>query len=397
MPRSAFALVLATGFSIGVTSAAVLSAWGPADRNARSGPAPAAVPSAASRQDVGAIDPDDPESLDRLLAQLTTKRVVFVGETHDRYDHHLNQLAIIRGLRERGVDLAVGMESFQEPFQQALNQYIAGEIPEKALLKRTAYYERWRFDYRLYRDILEYARSRSIPLIALNAPSEMVAKVSRGGFEGLTAEERARLPADLSSAGKGYQARLRPIFEAHGKTSGEHFRRFVQVQMLWDEHMARVARDYLADHPEKTLVVLAGSGHIAYPDAIPDRLERMLPSDQAVVVIGAAEGFSGGRYDFRLAERDIDLPAPGRLGVVLASDDSAVRLQQVKPDSPAAASGLRAGDRVLSIAGEPIRQIEDVSLALLDRAPGEEVWIEIERLSGARGQEARLGGAVMLF
>jgi uncharacterized iron-regulated protein len=83
------------------------------------------------------------------LSQLQHKRVVFIAETHDRYDHHLNQLPIVRGLRERGVDLAVGMESFQEPFQPHLDRYIAGEIGEKALLKRTQYYERWRYDFRL--------------------------------------------------------------------------------------------------------------------------------------------------------------------------------------------------------------------------------------------------------
>ena len=33
---------------------------------------------------------------DRLVAQLGTKRVIFVGETHDRYDHHLNQFEIIK-------------------------------------------------------------------------------------------------------------------------------------------------------------------------------------------------------------------------------------------------------------------------------------------------------------
>src|SRR6478735_5198894 len=41
------------------------------------------------------IDLDTTLSLDRLAAQLASKHVVFVGETHDRYDHHLNQLEII--------------------------------------------------------------------------------------------------------------------------------------------------------------------------------------------------------------------------------------------------------------------------------------------------------------
>jgi uncharacterized iron-regulated protein len=104
--------------------------------------------------------------LERLLDAVEPKRAISVGETHVRHDHHLNQLAIIRELHERGVDLAVGMEFFQEPFQRYPDQFVAGSIDEKTLLKETEYYERWRFDYRLYRDILTFARDNAIALVA---------------------------------------------------------------------------------------------------------------------------------------------------------------------------------------------------------------------------------------
>ena len=69
--------------------------------------------------------------LDSIIPRLARKRVVFIGEAHDRYDHHLNQLAIIRRLHARHPDLAIGMEFFQQPFQQALDDYIAGELDER--------------------------------------------------------------------------------------------------------------------------------------------------------------------------------------------------------------------------------------------------------------------------
>ena len=43
------------------------------------------------------------QSLDSVLERIRQYRVVIVGETHGRYDHHLNQLGIIQGLQERGV------------------------------------------------------------------------------------------------------------------------------------------------------------------------------------------------------------------------------------------------------------------------------------------------------
>ena len=187
----------------------------------------------------------------------------------------------------------------------------------------------------------------------------------------------------MSTAAAGYEARLRPIFEMHGKVSDERFRRFVDVQTLWDEHMARVARDYLQANPGKTMVILAGAGHVVYPDAMPGRLGRMVRGEQAVVATGSAERYAGGEIDFLLAEREVDLPPPGRMGLMLASEDNGVTVSSVSPASPAADAGFRPGDRVLSIAGERIRCMDDVKLALLDRAPGAAVWVEVGRVGTA--------------
>jgi hypothetical protein len=201
------------------------------------------------------ISPDDGRSLDQLMSALAEKRVIFVGESHDRYDHHLNQLAVIRGLHEHGADLAVGMEFFQEPFQPYLNDYMAGRIDERTLLKETEYFERWRFDYRLYRDILTYARDNGIPLVALNASTELVAEVSKNGIGGLKPEDRARLPWDLKPADAAYKGRLRPIFALHGKTSEERFRRFVDVQAFRDE-IERLEQEHPGTLDERQISLL---------------------------------------------------------------------------------------------------------------------------------------------
>jgi len=204
-------ITLFVGIGIGFATAASITACANRTPFESSGyDAKTSLPWKTQQRNVESIvDPNDGESFAELLSELEEKRAVFVGETHDRYDHHLNQLAIIRGLHERGVDLAVGMEFFQAPFQPVLDQYVAGEIEEKEFLRKTEYYERWKYDYRLYRDILVYARNNGISLVALNAPSELVARVSKGGIAGLTAEERALLPIDLPSPGSTYIDRLR--------------------------------------------------------------------------------------------------------------------------------------------------------------------------------------------
>jgi hypothetical protein len=88
------------------------------------------------------VNPASEADLAALLDELEQSRVVMIGETHDRYDHHHNQLAVIRGLHERGVPIAVGVEYFQRPFQAHLDDFAAGRIDERALLERTEWRDR---------------------------------------------------------------------------------------------------------------------------------------------------------------------------------------------------------------------------------------------------------------
>jgi uncharacterized iron-regulated protein len=329
------------------------------------------------------IDPGDAAALDALLADISDRRVIYVGEIHDRYDHHQNQLAVIRGLHERGVKLAIGLESFQEPFQEHLDAFSAGRMGEKDMLRRTEYFTRWRFDYRLYRDILDYARRHEIPLVALNAPTEMVEAVSRDGVEGLSPEYRRRLPARIQPADADYERRLRDAFRMHGDLPEERFRRFMEVQSVWDEYMARRAAEYLAAHPDRTLVVLAGAAHVLHDAAIPQRLRRYRPVEQAVIVTRPFEPLPGVAPDFVFPERELALEPPGRLGMSLAGgEDGVVRVHSITARGAAQQAGLSVGDRVLSIADTPIDGLADVRVAMLYATPGDRVRVTAERGSG---------------
>ena len=81
----------------------------------------------------------------------------------------------------------------------------------------------------------------------------------------------------------------------------------------------------------------------------------------------------------------VSRPQP-RLGVLLAGDDEAgVRITGVTPDSGAAKAGLKAGDRVLKIAGNPITgkdaeaRLAHARLALADLATGTPVALDYQR------------------
>jgi uncharacterized iron-regulated protein len=333
--------------------------------------------------------------LDEIIARLAAKRVVFVGETHDRFDHHLIQLEIIRRLHDIHPDLAIGMEYFQQPFQPFLDAYVAGSLDERSFLKKTEYFERWGFDYRLYRPIIEYARKHSIPLLALNVSQEIRRKVSRSGFQGLAPGERAQVPAEIDRSDMRYRERLREAFDRHSGEQAGDFERFVDVQLLWDESMADRAARYLLRHPERRMVVLAGSGHLAYGSGIPRRLTRRLPVDTAIVLSDVAGELRPEVADFFVLSEEQKLPPPGTLGVILQAVPAGVSVQAFAAGSAAQAAGMRAGDRLLAVDGRGVQDIADVKLAMLDKKPGEVMDVKALR-AGRSFQESEMAFRVTL-
>ena len=317
--------------------------------------------------------------LDSVIAGLVEHRVVFVGEQHDRYEHHLTQLEIIRRLHQRNPQLAIGMEAFQQPFQPFLDGYIAGELSEQELLRDSEYYARWRFDFRLYAPILRYAREHRLPVVALNLPEEITRQVGRGGIQSLSEQDRAQIPAEIDRSDTEYEQRLSEVFDSHPRHNGQSFEHFLQVQLLWDEGMAQRAVEYLQAHPEQRMVVLAGSGHLAHGSGIPQRLLRRLPVSSAIVLNGWQGSIAAGLADFLLFPEPRALPPAGRLGAVLDDQDNEIRVSACQSDSPCATAGLKSGDRLVSIDDQPIAGMADLRLAMWDKSPGDRVRLEISR------------------
>jgi len=318
-------------------------------------------------------------SLDDIVATSADRRVVFVGELHDRYEHHMNQLEIIKGLHRQNPKLAIGMEFFQQPFQEHLDAYVAGEIDEREMLLRTEYYDRWKYDFRLYAPILRYARDNAIPVIALNVPKELTEKVGRLGFDGLDEASRALLPQDIDRSNERYRSRIKEVYEQHPVRDGGDFDKFFEAQLLWDEGMAERAADYLSQNPDMRMVILAGQGHIAYRDGIPNRLARRIEATSAVVVHSAGQTPEAEMGDYLLLAKSASLPPAGKLGIYMAQDNGKVKLSAFSDDSAAREAGLEEGDVILSINGAQVGSQADVRAMMWDKKPGEAVSLAVAR------------------
>lgn len=215
-----------------------------------------------------------------VLEELARARVIYLGETHNKPEDHAAQLQIIKDLHERNPRIAIAMEMFQRPFQRYLDRYIANDLSEEKLRENTEYKDRWGYPWENYAPVLRFAKANRLPVIALNAPTEIVRKVARRGLNRLSRDEQRYIPplAEIRTDDPAYRQVIQEIYEqAHqGKGNSSDFERFFQAQVVWDETMADGIARFVQANPDFQVIVLAGQGHIAYGYGIPSRVARRL-------------------------------------------------------------------------------------------------------------------------
>jgi uncharacterized iron-regulated protein len=320
-----------------------------------------------------------------VMERVAGKKIVYVGENHNQFSHHVMELEIIKDLHRRGKKIAIGMEMFQRPFQKSLDDYIEGRIDERELLKKTQYFKRWGFDYNLYRPILEFARSERIPVVALNMRQEIVDKVFQGGIDSLSEEEKALIPSRMDFSDDAYRERLEKVFQEHQDFGAGNFDFFYQAQILWDETMSESIDEFLKAHPSDHMVVLAGNGHLTYRSGIPKRTATRNGYDDAIILNDV--DLEKDIADYVLFPKSIPGVTSPKLMVLLKEKGGKVEIAGFPSGSNSEKAGMKVGDMILSIDHTPVRDIDDVKIDLLFKKKGEEVKVRILRKGFFGSQE----------
>ena len=309
-------------------------------------------------------------TFDELLDVLAKIRVVYVGETHTSMEDHRVQLRVMTGLSDRDHALALAMEMFPREMQPALDRYARGVTTEKEFLVETDWEKTWGYPYRLYEPLLSEAVRRRIPILGLNAPQSLVAKIARSGLDSLSPEERGRVAEDFHPADPAHREAIRKEFDRHMPGMIKNFDYFFQAQLTWDETMSETLSRALRSSPNRILVVL-GKGHMADQVGVPKlTAERVDHSFRTVAPM--PYDYPDTLCDPALADyvvvTDREEPAPrGRLGIMIRTDGpgdaEGVEILSVQPGGPADRAGLRKGDVVVSMDGTPVRSAEDLHRA----------------------------------
>ena len=226
-----------------------------------------------------------------VLAQVSQRPVVLLGETHDHADHHRWQLQLLAGLYALRPDLVIGFEAFPRSAQPVLDRWKAGDLSEEAMLEESRWDEIWGFDPGLYLPLLHFARMHRIPLVALNVERDLVRQVGKAGWDAVPVAEREGLSPPRPPA-EGYIDSLLETYRQHRPDPDDPsiarddpaFRRFVAAQQVWDRAVAEAlaAARQAADRP--LVVGLIGQGHLAYGHGVPWQLADLGIEGAAVLL-----------------------------------------------------------------------------------------------------------------
>ena len=335
-------------------------------------------------------------SFEGMMDMVSAARLVCVGETHDNRHAHRVELLVIRDLARRFPGkIAIGMEMFREPQQDALDRWTRGELSELEFLKASKWHESWGSDFGNYREILEFARDNRIDVIALNPPKELQREVSRTGLDNVPAEVAARLP--VTAPPDPYQrATMKAVYGGHLPSEGM-FDSFFRVQMLWEESMASRIVDYLKSPrgEGKRMVTITGGWHVRYGFGVPKKTIRRMPMPYAII-LPEEISIPADKADQIM---DVDLPEipllPGdfawmvpyediekdkvRMGVRIKEDDGKVVVEGVEDGSPAAKAGITAGNVIVSLDGQPVSDLTDVSYIVGAKREGDKAAVVVRR------------------
>ncbi len=231
---------------------------------------------------------DVQELADRLLPY----DVVFFGEFHDHAGVHLAELRLLRALVARDPRWILSLEQFERDVQDVLDDYLAGNIGEVALQSRGRAWDNYAS---AYRPLLLFAASHHLPVIAAEAPQWAVDCVGAAGpdvLERFTPLERSTVAAELHVMPGAYRDKFMAFQQgsaAHGGggTTPEALARADRsfaAQALRDDTMAESIAAALARYPDRKLLHVTGSFHVAGFLGTVERLRLRAPRLKIAVI-----------------------------------------------------------------------------------------------------------------
>ncbi len=331
-------------------------------------------------------------SAGQLASRLAGTRLLLIGESHTTMDFHRVQLRVIQALQESGRKVIIGLEMYPYTEQKSLDNWKDGLLTEAGFLTLSRWYEFWGYHWGYYRDIFLYARDNRIPMYGVNTPRSVVTAVRQKGIENLSASDKQHVPPkiDVDSADHltFFQASFDDDGSMHGRMPEAMLKSMQSAQATWDASMGYNSVKVLKAAPaDSILVVLVGSGHVAYGVGIEHQAKQwfdgkittLIPvpvedSDEKPVesVRASYANFVWGIPN----ERDSLYPS---LGFSTSETGGVGKMIAVEKDSIAGRSGFQVNDQVLALDGIPTPDRESWNRMMATKKWGDTAVVTIKR------------------
>jgi uncharacterized iron-regulated protein len=286
----------------------------------------------------------------------------------------------------------VGLEMFPYTEQKSLDSWRDGLLTESGFLTLARWYEFWGYHWNYYRDIFLYARDRRIPMYGVNTPRAVVTAVRQKGIDQLSDADKQHVPPRIDLVDPDHLTHFQASFDddssMHGRMPESMLKSMQAAQATWDASMAYNSVKVLKAAPAETiLVVLVGSGHVAYGVGIEHqakqwfdgRITTLIPvpiRDSEEKPIPAVKASYANFVWGIPAERDSFYPSLG----FSTSETGGVRsIIAIDKDSIAARSGFQVKDQILALDGAPAADRETWNRLMAAKNWGDTVVVTVKR------------------
>jgi len=233
-----------------------------------------------------------------LARQLAETDIVVVGEYHGHHASHLLQARLQQTLYQQNPQQILTMEQFSLNHQGALDAYLANQTGEAEMVEDASAWDNYKGSYR---PLVEFARERQLPVIAANAPADIVRCVGRQGADylaGLPEQQRATLPEQAFLDTPEYRGKfVDAISGSHGTGQSELSGRLLstyQAQLLRDNTMADRILATLAQRPGYQVLHTTGTFHSEQRLGTVAVLEQRAP-ELSIAVISPVQWLPSGQ------------------------------------------------------------------------------------------------------
>lgn len=228
-------------------------------------PAPAAYPETLYDSLIMDSAGGTPMTAAALARELAAADVVVIGEYHGHQAAHLLQSRIQAELYRLRPAQVLTMEQFNVDYQQELDRYLRRETGEAEMIEDTDAWPNYRGSYR---PLVEFARNHQLPVIAANAPANLVRCVGRRGpdyLDGLDEDMRRHLPDSPFLDTPAYRAKFVDAITGSHKsgdpTMSERMNNSYKAQLLRDNTMASRILEAREQNPGAQILHLTGTFH----------------------------------------------------------------------------------------------------------------------------------------